>query len=301
MDGRACEALAGSGVVDEVDAALAGPVHARQHNLPIRFIIFASYGNDSCALIQWAHECDLTGVVVVYSDTGWAADGWEERVQEKEAWARSLGFRTERTKSIGFVDLAHEKQGFPTQRYQWCSFRLKIEPGIRWLAENDPDARAVCLVGVRQEESDKRADFPEYLINSGNHGGRVMIAPFAKFSEEARDSYLRRAGIEPLPHRSRECLCVNSNRKDMRQFTDADVARIEGIEAEVGRPMFRPHRHLGATGIREIMEWARSEPGRYKRDQPELDLTMPKTVSEVEDELPQEENLMGCDTGWCGR
>lgn len=301
MDGQACDALAGEGGVDEVDAALSAPVHPRQHNQPIRFIIFASYGNDSCALIQWAHECDLTGVVVVYSDTGWAADGWEERVREKEDWVRSLGFRAERTTSIGFQDLAREKQGFPTQRYQWCSFRLKIEPGIRWLAEHDPEARAVCLVGVRQEESDKRANFPEYLVNSGNHGGRVMIAPFAQFTEEARDSYLQRARVEPLPHRSRECLCINSNRKDMRAFTESDIERIEAIEAEVGRPMFRPHRHLGAKGIREIMEWARSEPGRYKRNQQELDLRMPEPDPVVTDELPEEENIMGCDTGWCGR
>lgn len=29
---------------------------------PIRFVIFASYGNDSVALIQWAHEWKLEGV-----------------------------------------------------------------------------------------------------------------------------------------------------------------------------------------------------------------------------------------------
>ena len=36
-------------------------------------VIFASYGNDSIALIQWAHERDLTDVAVAYSDTGWGA------------------------------------------------------------------------------------------------------------------------------------------------------------------------------------------------------------------------------------
>lgn len=46
----------------------------------IRFVIFSSYGNDSCALIQWAHEWQLEGVAVVYSDTGWATVGWEARI-----------------------------------------------------------------------------------------------------------------------------------------------------------------------------------------------------------------------------
>ena len=53
-------------------------------------IIFASYGNDSVALIQWAHERRLTDVTVLYSDTGWAADWWAERVL-KAGWWLSLG------------------------------------------------------------------------------------------------------------------------------------------------------------------------------------------------------------------
>ena len=70
----------------------------------IRFVIFSSYGNDSCALIQWAHEWQLEGVAVVYSDTGWATVGWEARVTEKEAWVRSLGFTPEMPDSAGKLD-----------------------------------------------------------------------------------------------------------------------------------------------------------------------------------------------------
>lgn len=260
------------------------------HNQPIRFIIFASYGNDSCALIQWAHEMELDGVTVVYSDTGWAAAGWSQRVEKMEAWARSLGFRTDRTKSIGFMGLAAEKRGFPTQRYQWCSYRLKIEPGIRWLTENDPDRRAVCLVGVRQEESEDRASFPVWLVKSGNHGGRFMLAPFAEKTTEERDVFLRRAGIEPLPHRSRECKCINSNKTDLRFFTEEDIREIEAAEAAIGRPLFRPHRHMGATGIREMMKWAHSERGKYVPPmQPE---------PEPDDGLP-DEDMFGCSKEWC--
>ena len=45
-------------------------------------LIFASYGNDSIALIQWAHERGLPGVHVAYGDTGWAADWWAGRVDQ---------------------------------------------------------------------------------------------------------------------------------------------------------------------------------------------------------------------------
>src|ERR1043165_5508859 len=94
-------------------------------NQPIRFVIFVSYGNDSIALLQWAHEQELEGVAVVFTDTGWAADGWMERVARCEAWVRSYGFTPYRTNSIGFRQLARDKKGFPTQRYQWCSNVLK--------------------------------------------------------------------------------------------------------------------------------------------------------------------------------
>lgn len=263
------------------------------HNSAVlRFVIFSSYGNDSCAVIQWAHEQKLEGVCVVYSDTGWAASDWRQRVEEKEAWARSLGFQTARTRGISFAELAREKSGFPTQRYQWCSYRLKIEPGMRWLAENDPDCRAVVLVGVRQEESAERSDFPAWLARSENHGGRVMLAPFATATSEARNVYLLRAGIDPLPHRSRECKCVNSNRTDMRFFTPEDVVDIRALEAEIGRPLFRPHRHMGATGIDEVMRWANSPRGKY---------TPPVGAPPLEDDGLPDENMLGCVRGWeCG-
>lgn len=268
-------------------------------NQPIRFVVFVSYGNDSIALVQWAHENELEGVAVVFTDTGWMADGWAERVEKGEAWVRSLGFTPYRTSSIGFRQLARDKKGFPTQKFQWCSFILKIEPGQRWLAENDPDCRAVCLVGVRRNESQDRADFPEWLIKSMNHGGRMMVAPFATFSEVERNALIQRAGWEVLPHRSRECRCINSNRNDMKRFTDNDWQAVAEIEQEVGKPMFRPKRHMGAVGAAEVRKWANSPRGNYQPPEP-----MPDAV-DLED-APDEEDLFGtsgkCDTfGGCGR
>ncbi|QXV73623.1 putative PAPS reductase protein [Rhizobium phage RHph_X2_30] len=241
-----------------------------------RFVVFASYGNDSVALIQWAREQELTDVVVVYSDTDWAAPWWRARVEKMEAWVHTLGFYTSRTTSMGFKELARFKKGFPTQRYQWCSYILKIEPAERWLKENDPDCRAVCLVGVRHEESTERKDFPAFLLNSKNHGGRVMIAPLATLWEEQRDEILKRAGVEPLPHRSMECSpCINSNKKDLQALTEESIREVEQLEKEMhdelgltrnGKPrtLFRPHRHGGAVGIREVIKWAHSKRGEYE-------------------------------------
>jgi len=246
------------------------------------FVIFSSYGNDSCALIQWAHEEELHNVTVLYSDTNWSAPWWQERVHDMVLWLSTLGFRFARTESIGFADLAREKKGFPVQKYQWCSWRLKIEPAQRWLDENDPDKRTVCLVGVRREESGARANYPLYMLRSESHGGRALIAPLAQMDTQDRDALLVKAGVEPLAHRSMECFpCINSNRKDLRELakdTEA-IAHVEALEKEIGRPMFRPYRHMGAKGIAEVIRWAESDRGKY--------------------ESPSEEES-GCESGWCG-
>lgn len=282
-----------------------------------RFVLFASYGNDSVALIQWAYEQGLRDVVVVYSDTGWAAKFWERRVEELEWWVHTLGFWTARTTSVGFRGLALAKKGFPTQRYQWCSYILKIEPGERWLAENDPEARAICLVGVRRDESQDRAEFPSYLLNSNSHGGRVMVAPMADWTEAVRDEFLRRAGVEPLPHRSMECApCINSNKGDLVAISEEDVQKAEELENEVHetlgltskgkrRTLFRPHRHMGALGVREVVKWAHSKRGEYR---PPDGTAVPVllwngTYKEAfpEDFLePEDLGAAGCEAGWCG-
>lgn len=245
-----------------------------------RFVIFTSCGNDGIALMQWAVENSLDNVEVVYTNTGWAADGWPERVERVRQWVDARpGWRFHETRSIGFMELARQKKGFPTQRYQWCSYILKIEPGMRWLQENDPDKNLIVLLGVRREESEERKNFPSYLAKSANHGDRLMLAPLAEFTEEGRNEYIRRAGFEVLPHRSRECKCINSNRADLKLFSEADIAAIAAAEKEIGRPMYRPHRHMGATGIHEVIKWAHSKRGGY--------------------EPPPEEDIQGCDAGVC--
>lgn len=249
-------------------------------------VLFASYGNDSVALIQWAAERKLRNVFTLYNQTGWATSDWESRVLEREAWVASLGFTPARTFSIGMEALVMEKKAWPRQGMQFCTERLKLEPTKAWLAEHDPDGEATCLVGVRREESEERRLFPEWTEESDVHGGRSLWAPLANTTEGERDALVRRAGIVPLPHRSRECSpCVNSNKADIRATPPLDIDKTERVETNLGtsgngkpRVMFRPAKHMGAIGIREIYAWAHSGRGEYE----------PPAKS-------------GCDGGMCGR
>ena len=242
----------------------------------MKHVLFASYGNDSMALIQYAADRELKSVTVLYSDTGWAADWWIDMVEEGEEFAQSLGFQTDRTTSIGLPALVKQRKGWPRQGIQFCTTELKILPAQRWLDEHDPDKQAICMVGVRRCESANRSDFPETVMDSPKHGGREVWAPLVRHTDEMRDELLHRAGFAVLPHRSMECYpCINSNRTDLRELASNPerIAQIDKIEKELGytskgKPctMFRPYRHMGATGIQEVVKWAESDRGKFEPD-----------------------------------
>jgi 3'-phosphoadenosine 5'-phosphosulfate sulfotransferase (PAPS reductase)/FAD synthetase len=253
------------------------------------YVIKSSYGNDSCALIQHSSEIELENVVVIYNDTGWARDGWLDRVARLEEWVKSLGFMPERTSSIGLEALARKKTAFPRQGMQFCTSELKIKPTLDWLGKIDPLKASVQIIGVRRCESANRADFPMFSVSIE---GFTTWAPLVCHSDEERNELLWRAGIAPLTHRSDECFpCINSNRSDILRLAKdpARIAHIRNIENSMGftkrgapRTMFRPYRYQGSTGIDAIVEWAKSPNRQYAFD------------------LDDGNGSPGCEAGECG-
>ena len=220
-------------------------------------VISSSYGNDSVALIQWAHEQALPDVTVAYCDTGWAAPHWPQRVQRGEVLAKSYGFATVRCESIGMADLVRVKKGWPGNGQQFCTQHLKGVPFLEWIDKTDPECQAVVLIGKRRAESEKRKDTPEFIESSEYHGGRKLWHPLYLHTDEQRDALLARAGFEALPHRSLECNpCVNANRGDFLRLTPGEIERVNDLEAEIGKPMFRPKR-FNALGIHGVIAWAK--------------------------------------------
>ena len=231
-------------------------------------IIFASYGNDSCALIQWAHERGLQDVTVAYSDTGWAADWWRERVAQGEAWAQSYGFKTTTIPSVGMHNLVRRKKAWPRGgggKFQFCTHELKEKPANEWMETIDPDKQATCLIGIRREESANRAQFPERTHDSPKHGGRDLWAPLVRHTEAMRDELLSRTPFKPLPHRSKECWpCVNARKAELKLMDEPTLIRVRLIEDEMGvnskgnaRVMFSPARHGESVGIDAVVEDAK--------------------------------------------
>ena len=237
------------------------------------YFLFASFGNDSIALVQWAHENELEDLHVVYSNTGWASEDWPARVEAGAALCEFYGFQFRELSSEGMENLVKRKKGWPmpASNMQFCTGELKVNPSLAFMDELDPNKEWVCLVGVRREESENRSSFPEYVEESEKHGGRTLYAPLVRVLESERNELIERAGFDVLPYRSRECFpCINANRDTLRDLPESRVIQIEGIELSIGftkngkpRTMYRPYRHMKATGIRQVVEWAKSDRGKY--------------------------------------
>ena len=251
-------------------------------------VLFCSYGNDSIALIQWVHESGLKDVTCLYSDTGWSASWWAERVAKGEALAQSYGFTTARTESEGMLELVKRKRGWPGAggQGQFCTAELKVIPALDWLNSNDPDKEATAMTGVRRSESKHRSDAEEHILESERHGGRELWQPLVRHDDAMRDALLHRAGFDVLPHRSLECYpCINANIDDIRLLSEDRIKLIDITEKDLGftkkgkpRVMFRTARRKGAVGIRAVVQWAAAP---RLRDQIEM--------------FPAQ-----CDSGYCG-
>jgi hypothetical protein len=238
--------------------------------------------------VQWAFESGLDDVVVAYSDTQWADPSWAARVETATKWVESKGGRVVIIESEGFPNLVRRKKAFPANGMGFCSYELKIKPAMEWMDRFDPEKKALCYVGVMRIESENRKDWPEIKHDSPNHGGRTLVSPLAAMTEAQRDGLLERAGFEVLPHRSKECSpCINATIRDIQQVDPKDLIKVINLEVEMGvgvrsgKPkfMFRPHRMAGAKGFAQVKDWADHGGGSYSPDQ---------------------EDLFGCSTSYCG-
>jgi len=250
-------------------------------------VIFCSGGNDSVALIQWAIE-NLDDFDVAYSDTKWAARFWHSRIKRVREYVVKNGGRWHVIDSEGFANLVRRKKAFPANGMAFCSYELKIKPAMEWLDKVDPDKKAKCYTGVMRIESQARKDWPEVKENSPNHGGRTLISPLAKMSLEQRNELIKKTGFEILNHRSMECSpCVNATIRDLQIMDEHDLIKVKTLEDEMGvgersgkpKYMFRPHRMGGACGILQVKDRADRGGGSYSPDQ---------------------EDLFGCNSGFCG-
>ena len=147
----------------------------------------------------------------------------------------------------------------------WCSYELKAVVANDFAEEVDPDGDAIVCIGKRRDESVARRDTPEFVVASDRHGDRSVWHVLAFVTEAERDAAVLRSGLEVLPHRSQECApCINANRGDFVLLTQFEIDRAISLEVRVGKNMYRPHHHMGAVGVAQVIRWAHSPRGKYE-------------------------------------
>jgi 3'-phosphoadenosine 5'-phosphosulfate sulfotransferase (PAPS reductase)/FAD synthetase len=221
------------------------------------YVIFGNYGNETLALMQWAHEQQLSPVTVVHIETGWAADGWQIRVEQGQVYAQQCGFTVVGLPAKkNFMQLMVQQNNFPTTKFQWCAGFLKGLAFLDWLDKVDPAATATILIAQRRALSRAQANMPEFVAESGHYGDRKVWYPLFDASDETRDQLLKRAAFPLLPHRSLECdPCVNNSMADFKRLKHLDIEKTATLEHAVEKFMFASASYGNNQGIKQVVAW----------------------------------------------
>lgn len=280
----------------------------------MKYIVTCSGGNDSVALIQYMID-NHSDFVVVYNDTGWAKQGWADRINEIKNKCDRMGIKFYITGSEGMASLVRRKKGWPmpASKMQFCTSELKEKPSNELYSVIDPECAAAIVTGRRREESQNRASLALWQFESERHGGRDVFNPLVNFDEKDRDDLVWRFGFEPLPHSSMECYpCVCANKSDLAAIpkNDSKIDLIEQLEIEMGftknkkpRTMFRPYRVGGGVGIRQAIDWGHGERGYKSKSIPDEYIFKGSSTEDGENDSAYDANTLDsrqCVGGFCG-
>mgnify|MGYP003433590116 FL=1 len=136
----------------------------------MKTIVSFSGGKDSQAcLIHACKEFGAKNVTAVFCDTGWEHHLTYQHIQ-KVVTILGVPLVVLKNKSFdGFIGLSKCMKWFPDTEHRLCTVRLKIEPMIDYLLEQD-DEKIVIIQGIRAAESESRSRmacsanyFAEYL------------------------------------------------------------------------------------------------------------------------------------------
>lgn len=225
-----------------------------EHDLVIASV---SGGKDSAALLIALQEAGIP-FTAVFADTGWEAP---ETYAHLETMEQVLGITIHR---VGFPGGMRAKvlarASFPARMQRWCTKELKVLPLDAFALElSEREQRAVLqAVGIRAEESEKRAAMPE--VERDDSRDLTVWRPLLRWSIEDVLAAHHRAGlpVNPLYQRGHERVgcwpCIYSSKEEIRLWAEHDP---DGVRA------------LAALELEAEAERARrnaEEPGRYKHE-----------------------------------
>lgn len=240
------------------------------------YVLGISGGKDSAALWSWAKRTGVEPRRAVANNTHWEAGGWEDYLAELAA---AIGEPLTILESEGFIERTLRSGTFPGMlNRRWCTEELKLLPMRAELdrIRDETGDDVTMVVGIRAEESDRRAKMPERewsdfydcemwrplidwtleQIIAEHHTGNIPINPLYKLGAE-------RVGCFP---------CVRARKREIRmvaRLAPERIAEIRAAEQATGTTMFcleQPKkkgqpRKLIPTPIDEMVLWANTDRG----------------------------------------
>ncbi len=253
-----------------------------------------SGGKDSTALILALREAEVPARYV-FADTQWEAP---ETYAYLDLLREKLGITIDVVGANGgMLEKIRKRNGFPGRLQRWCTRELKLQPLRAY--HDSLEVETASAMGVRGEESVKRAEMPEWADDEewGGYVWRPLIAwPVAdviaihhRHGVPVNPLYLRghdRVGCYP---------CIFSRKEEIRLIAEHSPGRIDEIRdleqevegtraaANVEKPgryahmaatFFQSHEVAGhkivdgerkrvflPTYIDKVVEWSRSGKG----------------------------------------
>lgn len=212
----------------------------------MKHIILGNFGNHSIAVLQWAIEQQLSDLHFVSVNTGWAADGWQQRVQQGQVYAKQHHVNViELPAKQDFSQLVEDRGQFPTAKFQWCAGLLKGVVVNEWLDSIDPNCQAKLLSGKHRSATRAYANLPHTDYDNPFYNGRTIWHPLFEHSQAKIEQLIVAAGFAVLPHRSLECQpCIHDCQQDVATMQQTDQQRLTALQQRVGQVMvFNQHRN----------------------------------------------------------
>ncbi|MBI4869261.1 MAG: phosphoadenosine phosphosulfate reductase family protein [Candidatus Wallbacteria bacterium] len=235
------------------------------------YSVSMSGGKDSTALALWMREQGLPHVRI-FADTGWESpvtyaylDYLEERLGPIERLKPKESF-TQRLLRLGT---------WPARSRRWCTKDLKVYPIRDWMDDfrlPEGYTSLVNVVGIRAEESAKRATFREREWSDDTHC--YVWRPLLRWSLADVLQIHRRHGVKvnPLYQQGFErvgCFpCIYAGKLEIRLLAEEYQERIDVIrdlERATGNTMFALRRpgsdeHI-PTPIDDAVIWSKTVHG----------------------------------------
>jgi len=145
---------------------------------------------------------------------------------------------------------------------KWCTRILKINPFIDFFKSLDTEP--VNLVGIRKEESPRRAKMKEWEFNQNfdcwthrpliNWTEKQVIEIHKRFNLIPNKLYLNgwdRVGCYP---------CIFSKKEEIKKISEERIKIIEILENDLNASFFKP-KDDNTARIRDIVRWSKTKHG----------------------------------------